>query len=86
MSERDEYYAAAKSWADGQSSSQARETRIAWRVAAGAGLFALLLGLTLLILVPLKSVEPYVLSVDRQTGAADFLDAPSRAAVSAYGW
>ena len=71
MSERDEYYAAAKSWADGQSSSQARETRIAWRVAAGAGLLALLLGLTLLILVPLKSVEPYVLSVDRQTGAVE---------------
>ena len=71
MSEREEYYAAARSWAEGQSAAGARETRIAWRVAAAAGLIALLLALTLVLLVPLKSVEPYVLTVDRQTGAVE---------------
>ena len=71
MSDRDEYYAAAKSWSEGQASSAARETRIAWRVAAGASVIALLLAVALAFLVPLKSVQPYVLTVDRQTGAVE---------------
>lgn len=71
MSDRDEYYAAAKSWSDGEASSAKRETRIAWRVAAGASAIALLLALALAFLVPLKTVEPYVLTVDRQTGAVE---------------
>ena len=68
---REDYYAAARSWSDGQSQSTARETRIAWRVAAGAAIVAVLLALTLLLLVPLKTVQPYVLTVDRQTGAVE---------------
>ena len=71
MTERDDYYAAARSWADGQTSVSARETRIAWRVAAGAAVVALLLALAIVFLVPLKSVQPYVLTVDRQTGAVE---------------
>lgn len=69
--ERDEYYAAARSWADGQASASTRETRIAWRVAAGAAAIALLLAIALALLVPLKSVQPYVLTVDRQTGTVE---------------
>lgn len=71
MTDREEYFAAARTWAEGQSAAGTRETRIAWRVAAGAGLVALLLALALVLLVPLKSVEPYVLTVDRQTGAVE---------------
>ena len=71
MTDRDDYYVAARSWAEGQSASSARETRIAWRVAAGAGAVAILLALAIVFLVPLKSVEPYVLTVDRQTGAVE---------------
>ncbi len=71
MSDREDYYAAAKSWSEGQSAVAARETRIAWRVAAGASIVALLLALAVAFLVPLKSVEPYVLTVDRQTGAVE---------------
>ena len=71
MTDRDDYYAAARTWAEGQSTASARETRIAWRVAAGAGLVALLLALALVFLVPLKSVQPYVLTVDRQTGTVE---------------
>lgn len=72
--ERDQYYAAARSWAEGQELAAARETRIAWRVAAGASAIALLLAIALALLLPLKSVQPYVLTVDRQTGA---VEAPS---------
>ena len=71
MTDRDDYYAAARSWAEGQANASSRETRIAWRVAAGAALIAVLLALTLLFLVPLKSVQPYVLTVDRQTGTVE---------------
>ena len=71
MSDRDDYYAASRSWAEGQASSATRETRIAWRVAAGASVIALLLALALAFLVPLKTVVPYVLTVDRQTGAVE---------------
>lgn len=69
--QREEYYAAARSWAEGQVGASSRESRIAWRVAAGAGVVALLLAIALALLVPLKSVEPYVLTVDRQTGAVE---------------
>lgn len=68
---RDHYFAAARSWADGQSAVSSREAKIAWRVAAGASAIALLLALTLLLLVPVKSVVPYILTVDRQTGAVE---------------
>lgn len=71
MSDRDEYYAAARSWADGQVKVSARETRIAWRIAIAATAIAILLAITLLLLVPLKTVQPYVLTVDRQTGAVE---------------
>lgn len=71
MSERDEYYAAARTWADSKVQSSARELRIAWRVAAGAAAIAVLLAITLLLLVPLKTVQPYVLTVDRNTGAVE---------------
>lgn len=71
MSERDEYFAAARTWADGQATVVARETRLAWRVAAGAAVIALLLAITLAMLVPLKSVQPYVLTVDKHTGAIE---------------
>lgn len=71
MSNREEYFTTSKSWAEGQATSVAREIRIAWRVAAGAGAIAVLLALALAFLVPLKTVQPYVLSVDRQTGAIE---------------
>ncbi len=71
MTERDEYYAAARSWADGQAKASTRETRLAWRVAGGAAAVALLLALALALLVPLKTVQPYVLTVDRQTGSVE---------------
>lgn len=71
MSERDEYFESARTWAGGQLKTAERQTRIAWRVAAGAGAIAVLLAVTLMLLVPLKSVQPYVLTVDRQTGSVE---------------
>src|SRR3546814_3839138 len=42
--------------------------RTAWWVAGGAAFIAVCEALALLFLTPLKSVEPYTLLVDRQTG------------------
>ncbi|WP_373487489.1 virB8 family protein [Blastomonas sp.] len=71
MSEREDYYLAARTWADGRVASSARETRIAWIAAGMAGAIALILALTLVFLVPLKTVEPFVVTVDRQTGTTE---------------
>ncbi len=69
MTEHETYYATALSWADERVTAERRMRRFAWIVAAVAGGIALLLALALLLLVPLKTVEPYVVTVDRQTGA-----------------
>ena len=66
---REAYYAAAQSWADERVVAEARTRKLAWTVAAVAGATALLLALALVLLVPLKRTEPYVVTVDRQTGA-----------------
>jgi type IV secretion system protein VirB8 len=71
LSERDEYFAAARTWVNSNAKASTREARIAWRVAAGASSIALLLAIALVLLVPLKTVQPYVLTVDRNTGSVE---------------
>lgn len=62
------YYAAAESWSGDRLRSEERSRRIAWRVAIGAGVIALAEACALVALLPLKTVVPYTLLVDRQTG------------------
>ncbi|MES2494240.1 MAG: type IV secretion system protein [Pseudomonadota bacterium] len=69
--EHDRYFAEAVSWADERVVAERRMRRFAWIVAGGAGVIALVLAVTLLLLVPLKSVQPYVVTVDRQSGAIE---------------
>ena len=69
MSDREEYFESATSWVETQNGSALRERKIAWIIAGIATAISLILALTLLILLPLKTVEPYVVTVDRQTGA-----------------
>lgn len=69
MTQSDTYFPAARSWSEDRRSAARAQARIAWIVAALAALVALLLALALAAMMPLKSVEPYVVTVDRQTGA-----------------
>lgn len=69
MSDREEYFENARSWAETQNGSVLRERKIAWIIAGIATAVSVILAITLLILLPLKSVEPYVVTVDRQNGA-----------------
>jgi type IV secretion system protein VirB8 len=63
-----DYIAQAASWADDTQSALKRSRKIAWIVAGAACVIAVLQALALIFLVPLKTVEPHMLLVDKQTG------------------
>lgn len=65
---REAYYAAAGSWAHDRLAALRSSRRVAWIVAVAAMLVAVCEALALLWLTPLKTVVPYTLLVDRQTG------------------
>lgn len=62
------YYREAGSWANDQVAALQNSRRTAWIVAAVATGLAVVEGLALIVLMPLKTVEPYTLLVDRTTG------------------
>jgi type IV secretion system protein VirB8 len=63
----------ADSWSRSVTEDLERSRRTAWIVAAVAGAIALLLAIALVTLMPLKTVQPYTLLVDRQTGNVEAL-------------
>jgi len=68
--DRAAYYAEAASWSEDVNASLRASRLLAWRVATAALLLAALLAIALVLLLPLKTVVPYTITVDRQTGAA----------------
>jgi type IV secretion system protein VirB8 len=64
----DAYYREADSWATDQQDALRASRRVAWIVAAVAVAIALFEALALVFLAPLKTVVPYTLMVDRNTG------------------
>lgn len=71
---REAYYAQARSWAQDRQQAQARSARLGWILAGVATGLAALEALALVALTPLKTVVPYTLLVDRNTGFAQALD------------
>jgi type IV secretion system protein VirB8 len=69
--ELDGYFAEAAAWDTDRVAAIERNARHAWRVAAAGWLCALSCGAALLLLMPLKSVEPFVIRVDNSTGVVD---------------
>jgi len=80
--ERETYYGAAGSWSDDRLAVAARGRRIAWIVAGAAGAIALFEAIALVLLIPTKTVVPYTLLVDRQTGYVEKLDPLQRKEIS----
>lgn len=74
--------AIADSWGASVTADLERSRRIAWIVAAIASAIALLLAIAIVILLPLKTVEPYTLMVDRHTGHVEALAPLDEAMVS----
>ena len=68
--EREAYYADAASWSADINGSLRSSRRRAWWVAGAAVFVAALQAIALAMLLPLKTVVPYTITVDRQTGAA----------------
>lgn len=62
------YYREAGSWATDRIATLQRACRIAWIIAFAAGLIAVIEAVALIVLMPLKTVVPYTLLVDRTTG------------------
>ena len=85
MNERETYFREARSWADDTRVSSARSRKIAWTVAGIAIGAAAFEAVALAMLVPLKTVQPITLLVDRQTGFVQALDptTPQRVAADA---
>ncbi|WP_271438290.1 virB8 family protein [Pontixanthobacter luteolus] len=61
------------SWSRSVTDDLEKSSRRAWIVAAVAAAIALLEAIALVYLIPLKTVEPYTLLVDRQTGNVEAL-------------
>lgn len=68
------YYKAAESWAEDRQRGTDRNLHTAWIVAGCAGVVALAEGIALMVMMPLKQVEPIAVLVDRQTGNVQRLD------------
>ncbi|WP_448659147.1 virB8 family protein [Sphingomonas sp. CJ99] len=67
-SDRTAYYREAASWSQDRQAALRRSRRVAWIVAAIFAVIALFEALAIMLMMPLKTVEPYTLMVDRQTG------------------
>ena len=68
--DRNAYYADAASWSADVNGSLRASRRRAWWIAGAAAFIAVLQAIALALLLPLKTVVPYTITVDRQTGAA----------------
>ena len=78
----DAYYAEAASWNRDRVQSMRSSHRNAWVIAGIAAAIALLEAIALVLLTPLKTVEPYTLMVDRTTGYVQALKPLDKSTVS----
>lgn len=62
------YYEDAGSWAADRQRSLTMSRKVAWMLAGAASVIAVLEAIALVTLLPLRTVVPYTLLVDRQTG------------------
>jgi type IV secretion system protein VirB8 len=69
--ELERYWHEAASWDANRTEETRRSARIAWLTAGGGWLCALMSAAALMLLMPLKRVEPFVVRVDNSTGVVD---------------
>jgi type IV secretion system protein VirB8 len=80
--DRDTYYGEAASWSYDRSRAERRMQRLAWTAAAVAATIALFEAIAIVALTPLKTVVPYTLLVDRETGYIEALRPLDREMIS----
>jgi type IV secretion system protein VirB8 len=69
------YFEEAASWDADRAAQSRRSARIAWAVAGAGWLCAMAACAAVLVLTPLKEVEPFVIRVDNSTGLVDVVPA-----------
>jgi len=74
LDERKSYYAQAQSWASDREAISASSLRVTRIIAICAAVVAVLEAFVLIAILPLKTVVPYTIMVDRHTGFAQPLD------------
>jgi type IV secretion system protein VirB8 len=67
----EEYFQEAATWDADRLAQARRNARRAWQVAGAGWVCAVALALCLMVLLPLKRVEPFVVRVDNSTGIVD---------------
>src|SRR5665213_439057 len=65
------YFHEAASWDGDRVTEYRMSAHRAWRVAAAAGICTVACATALVLLLPLKHVEPFVIRVDNSTGVVD---------------
>jgi type IV secretion system protein VirB8 len=65
------YFQEAASWDQDRAAMNERSVRIAWRIAIGACVLTAIAITALMLLMPLKRVDPFVIRVDNSTGIVD---------------
>jgi type IV secretion system protein VirB8 len=65
------YFQEAASWDRDRAAMNERSVRIAWRIAIGACALTVMAVAALMLLMPLKRVDPFVIRVDNTTGIVD---------------
>ncbi|MDP8984134.1 MAG: VirB8/TrbF family protein [Pseudomonadota bacterium] len=83
------YLSEAASWDADRMTMNERSVRVAWRIAFAASVLAATAIVALMMLIPLKRVEPFVVRVDNTTGIVDVVpvyagDAQMPEAVTRY--
>ena len=69
------YFQESQSWEADRAAQQRHSARIAWWVAGAGWTCAVCGALALVILMPLKRVDPFVVRVDNTTGVVDVVPA-----------
>jgi type IV secretion system protein VirB8 len=73
---KDKYLESARTWEYDRMRSAIQSRRLAWGVASAACALAVVAVGAVAMLTPLKTVEPYVIRVDKSTGEAQIITAP----------
>ena len=73
--DKDKYFETSRTWEYDRMRAAIQSRRIAWGVAAGATVLAVVAVVALAMLTPLKTVQPYVIRVDRTSGETEIVTA-----------
>ena len=73
--DKDKYFETSRTWEYDRFRAAARREKLAWTIAAVSALLAVVAVFALAMLTPLKTVQPYVIRVDRSSGETEIVTA-----------